>query len=268
ENEIIDKKNKLAKIDKQILNVSEDEKYTPSIESVSIDKKIYIPGEHVHVNGNIGKRIPNVTIRAFVFDPNGKEVSKSNIDVNKDNSFSATIEPDGLWFEDGIYKLKLEYEFDDKKDEKIIEFNFKANDIWRYATLHKPLKVGPVMRIRKEPRPKSVSRPESRLKEIQNAIEVNAKFAETQKIMLDKDIPSVIIELSVSEESECKIKIPRIVLDSKVGEEDDKFIVLVNGAEIDFHEVISTSHREIALLLEKDYLQIEIIGTITSLTTD
>jgi len=81
-------------------------------------------------------------------------------------------------------------------------------------------------------------------------------------IMTDVDANSLIILIDATDDGSLTITIPRSVLDALLGDgSDDDFFVLVDGEEVDFDEIISSTDRILTIEFLAGAEEIEIIGT-------
>lgn len=83
---------------------------------------------------------------------------------------------------------------------------------------------------------------------------------EVQNIIHDPDALSVVIEIKAKDDGFIEVSLPRLVIDSKLNNEDDSFFVLVNGEEIKFKEVRSECFRTLTIQFDKNISHIEVIG--------
>lgn len=81
------------------------------------------------------------------------------------------------------------------------------------------------------------------------------------KISHDAQATSLIINLATLENGELTISVPRMLLDSKIGNYDEDFFVLLDGEETDFEETIASIDRTLTITFPKGAEEIEIIGT-------
>ncbi len=77
----------------------------------------------------------------------------------------------------------------------------------------------------------------------------------------DEDANSLMIHLDSITNGTLKINLPREVIDAKLGEEDDKFFVIVDGEEVDFEETKSGNDRILTINYPAGSEELEIIGT-------
>ena len=81
------------------------------------------------------------------------------------------------------------------------------------------------------------------------------------RMIADGNTKSVIIELNSTEQGHITITLPRDVIDSKSGSNDDDFFVLVDGEETNFNETKTSSDRTVSVDFPAGAEEIEIIGT-------
>jgi len=73
---------------------------------------------------------------------------------------------------------------------------------------------------------------------------------------------SLIVQIDSSSDGDLTLNVPRSVLDSKSGDNDSRFFVLVNGEEQDIYSEEKTDDtRSITIQFESGVEEIEIIGT-------
>ncbi|RDJ30992.1 MAG: hypothetical protein DWQ18_04665 [Crenarchaeota archaeon] len=82
-----------------------------------------------------------------------------------------------------------------------------------------------------------------------------------RNIVPDSDSKSLIISVHTVGDGQLSIDIPRKLLDSKNGTEDDDFFVLIDGQEEDFDEKIFPDKRILSIKFLEGSEEIEIIGT-------
>jgi hypothetical protein len=77
----------------------------------------------------------------------------------------------------------------------------------------------------------------------------------------DTDAMSLILSVQMSSAGELEIVLPRNLIDSKIGEEDDIYFVLIDADEVDFTEVKTQDTRTLTIPIPEGSDEIEIIGT-------
>ena len=85
-----------------------------------------------------------------------------------------------------------------------------------------------------------------------------------KSIDVDPDFTSVVlaVETDPTVDGELNIVLPRKLIDSKINNNDDEFIVLINGEESDYKEQDTTStERKLTIKVPAAVEEIEIVGT-------
>lgn len=103
-----------------------------------------------------------------------------------------------------------------------------------------------------------------RITSIQNRIfelEYNIDGGEILTAELDRDACSLLLGITTFGNGTLSLVLPRILIDTKIGEEDTDFFVLLDGAEVDFQETLTTEARTITITFENGNTEIEIVGT-------
>ncbi len=77
----------------------------------------------------------------------------------------------------------------------------------------------------------------------------------------DTDAMSLILSVQMTSPGELEIILPRNLIDSKIGEEDDIYFVLIDADEVDFTEIKTQDSRTLTISIPEGSDEIEIIGT-------
>ncbi len=77
----------------------------------------------------------------------------------------------------------------------------------------------------------------------------------------DTDAMSLILSVQMTSAGELEIILPRNLIDSKIGEEDDIYFVLIDADEVDFTEIKTQDSRTLTISIPEGSDEIEIIGT-------
>lgn len=77
----------------------------------------------------------------------------------------------------------------------------------------------------------------------------------------DTDAMSLIFSVQMTDVGELEIILPRNLIDSKIGAEDDIYFVLIDADEVDFTEVKTQDSRILTIIIPAGSEEIEIIGT-------
>jgi len=89
---------------------------------------------------------------------------------------------------------------------------------------------------------------------------VNEGSVSSLSAEIDDDALSVLMKIVCNEKTDIGITLPRTLIDSKMGLEDDGFFVLVNGEDVKMKEELNEKERTISVTLEKGNNNVEIIG--------
>lgn len=81
------------------------------------------------------------------------------------------------------------------------------------------------------------------------------------EIFPDTEIQSLVIAVETTSDGSLTIKLPREVIDAKMGSEDDEFFVLLDGTESVFTESSSSTFRTLTIEFPQGTEEILIIGT-------
>lgn len=84
---------------------------------------------------------------------------------------------------------------------------------------------------------------------------------DVRSITVDPDFKSIILQLEGAS-GELTINLPRTLIDSKKGDTDDNFIVVLDNNEVTPEEIMSTeAERELKITIPQTTKLVEIIGT-------
>ena len=72
---------------------------------------------------------------------------------------------------------------------------------------------------------------------------------------------SLHVYIEATDNGSIELTIPRSVLDATINDGDDEFFVLVDGEEVDFEEITTSTDRTLTIEFQAGSEQIEIIGT-------
>jgi len=97
--------------------------------------------------------------------------------------------------------------------------------------------------------------------EITASIRHDIVGGKVKSITTDMESKSVLISIEATYDGVLVVTLPRTVADAVVGDEDDSFFVIIDGAEVDYEEVSKTStDRTLSIPFKKGAQEIEIIG--------
>ena len=75
------------------------------------------------------------------------------------------------------------------------------------------------------------------------------------------DAVSILVYIESTDDGSITLTIPRSVLDATINNEDEQFFILVDGEEVDFEEIITSTDRTLTINFLAGAEEIEIIGT-------
>ena len=224
---------------------------------LNTDKSSYTDGEIISISGEIKNMAAGTQLSLIIQAPNGNLVALDQITVGADKQFSTEIKLGGkLMKTEGTYTIKVQY--GDESVTTTFEFGgiagavsnemekSDAND----TTVGEPVIVDSIVTATTITVQKSTDLVGY---EITNGKLIN--------VIPDTDAKSLLIDIEALEDGSITLTIPRSVLDATVNDEDDEFFVLVDGEEVDFEEITTSTDRTITIEFFAGSEQIEIIGT-------
>lgn len=195
---------------------------------VEVDKTNYTTGETIEISGRVPVILEGVPVSIQVFNPRNVLYSIDQVEVNADRTFSTDVTVGGKLGISGTYTVRATY-----------LGNFVTTSFELVAEK-------PVLRV--------------------DGFEIEATLSNgvINSIEVDQEFKSVIISVTtrVGPDGELVITLPREVIDSRINGDDDDFIVLVNGVEVEYEETRTTANeRELTIPVMAGTEEIEILGT-------
>jgi len=211
---------------------------------VTTDKASYSEGETILVTGEVRDLYSGTPVSIIVKAPNGNLVSIAQVTVGVDKKFSTEITAGGALMKiEGSYTITAQYGNASRSAEATFEFGGVMED----QTMEEESKVTDT----------TVS--------VQGSVDLigyEITGAKLLSIMTDVDANSLIISIDATDDGSLTLTIPRSVLDALLGNgDDDDFFVLVDGEEVDFDEITSSTDRILTIAFPAGAEEIEIIGT-------
>lgn len=212
--------------------------------TIATDKEAYEDGETITVSGSVRERLSGYDVTLQVFAANGNLVTAQQLPVSDESTFGIDLSAGGpLWRSAGTYTIKVLYGTASRTAETSFEFGGSGDVI---------------------PGPKGKTFPLANPED--GSVGYSIKGGKILSITPDIPAKSLIVEIETTADGEVKLIIPRSILDARLGAdgmsgEDDDFFVLVDGAEADFEETITSEDRTLTIPFEDGTTQIEIIGT-------
>ena len=225
--------------------------------TVNTDKPSYSDGDAITIFGEIKNMVPGDQLSIIIQSPNGNLVALDQLTVGVDNQFSTEIKVGGKLMKiEGTYTIKVQY----RDQSAITSFEFDGivspstedivEDIVEDMVETDPIIVDSIVT--------------STTITVQDSVDLvsyeitNAKLI---NVIPDMDAVSLLVYIEAIEDGSITLTIPRSVLDATINDGDDDFFVLVDGEEVDFEEITTSTDRTLTIEFQAGSEQIEIIGT-------
>ncbi len=207
---------------------------------LTTDKASYGDGDTILVTGEVRDLLSGYQISLQVFEPKfGNRVSLAQIEVDSDKKFSAEITAGGnLFSAEGTYTIFVQYGGPARTAEITFEFGGPGSG--------------------STPGP---SGPRIEIGNTGTMIGYSITGGSVISIVEDFASHSLVITISTTSDGELTITLPRSVIDSKDGDTDSDFFVIIDGEEREFEESITSNDRTLTIPFFDGDEQIEIIGT-------
>ena len=228
---------------------------------LNIDKTSYLEGETISISGEIKNMIASNQISLIIQSPNGNLVALDQMTVGSDKQFSTEIKLGGkLMKQEGTYTIKVQYgeqsittsfEFggvidvpENALEETIVE------DTVEDIVIEDPAIVDSI-----------VTATTLTIQDSTDLILYEITNGKITNVIPDLDAVSLLIDIEAIDDGSITLTIPRSVLDATINDNDDEFFVLVDGEEVDFEEITTSTDRTLTIEFLAGSEQIEIIGT-------
>ena len=232
---------------------------------LNIDKTSYLEGETISISGEIKNMIPSNQISLIIQSPNGNLVALDQMTVGSDKQFSTEIKLGGkLMKQEGTYTIKVQYgeqsittsfEFggvidvpENELAETIVEDT--VEDTVEDIVMEDPVIMDSI-----------VTATTLTIQDSTDLISYEITNGKITNVIPDLDAVSLLIDIEAIDNGAITLTIPRSVLDSTINDSDDEFFVLVDGEEVYFEEITTSTDRTLTIEFLAGAEQIEIIGT-------
>ena len=228
---------------------------------LNIDKTSYLEGETISISGAIKNMIASNQISLIIQSPNGNLVALDQMTVGSDKQFSTEIKLGGkLMKQEGTYTIKVQYgeqsittsfEFGGVIDmpENALE-EIIVEDTVEDIVIEDPAIVDSI-----------VTATTLTIQDSTDLILYEITNGKITNVIPDLDAVSLLIDIEAIDDGSITLTIPRSVLDSTINDNDDEYFVLVDGEEVDFEEITTSTDRTLTIEFLAGSEQIEIIGT-------
>ena len=229
---------------------------------VSTAKSSYSDGEKISIYGEIKNMVPGDQLSLIIQSPNGNLVSLDQMTVGVDNQFSTEIKLGGkLMKTEGTYTIKIQY----REQSVTTSFEFggvasitlnELEEVIADDTIIDDTIIDDTIIVDSIVTATTITVQDSM--DLVSYEIINAKLI---NVMPDMDAVSLLIYIEAIDNGSITLTIPRSVLDATINEEDDEFFVLVDGEEVDFEQITTSTDRTLTIDFLAGTEQIEIIGT-------
>ena len=208
--------------------------------TVSTDKAVYDHNSIIMVSGHVRDPYPGQQITLRVSDPSGNIVQVSQLTLDNNGDFGTKlITASPLWAKSGVYTIFAQYGNQQGTSAKV-QFMIPGGS----ATSCDSTQLAATLNDQAYCIPYSIN----------GGTVLSGTLSIASKTLT--------INIQASDDGQITLNIPRSVLDSKNGNNDQSFIVLVDGEEKDTStETTTADTRTITVPFTAGAGQIEIIGT-------
>jgi len=209
--------------------------------SVSTDKDTYDRQSTIIVTGHLLEPITGQSVTMKVSDPRGNVVEVDQLTVDNNGDFQKMINTSSpLWTLGGTYTIYVQYGAQQGLHTATTEFTIPGGGEISCTPEQLSATLG------------------SDLYCIDYSMDGGTALGAT----LSTSSKSLTVNLQADNDGQITLNIPRSVLDSKAGEKDDSFLVLIDGEERDnFMDTPTADTRTLTIPFEAGSEKIEIIGT-------
>ena len=246
--------------------------------TVTTDKLSYSEGELISISGEITYLALGNQLSLIIQSPNGNIAEIAQIEVGSDKQFNAEINPNGVyWKIPGTYTILITQ---DKNNQATMSFEFNGvasvdentvtTSITEEAITEEVITEEAITEeaITEEAITEDMIIQDSIITEttitVQNSTDLISYEITNGKlinVLPDMDAVSLLVYIEAIDDGSITLTIPRSVLDATINGGDDEFFVLVDGEEVDFEEIKTSTDRTLTIEFFAGSEQIEIIGT-------
>ena len=234
---------------------------------VSTDKSSYFDGDIILVSGEIKYIASGDQLSLIIQAPNGNIVQLDQMTVGPDKKFSTEINPNGpYWKNPGMYKITITQ---NENNQATVSFEFTGVSVEEATVEEATVEEATV----EEATVEEATVEEAILIDsiitsttitIQGSTDLISYEITNGKVINaipDMDAVSLLVHIESVDDGSITLTIPRSVLDATINNGDDEFFVLVDGEEVEFEEIITSTDRTLTIDFLAGTEEIEIIGT-------
>ena len=220
---------------------------------VSTDKSSYSENDVISIYGEIKYIALGDQISLIVQAPNGNIVQLDQMTVKSDKKFSAEINPNGpYWKTPGMYKITITQN-ENNQATAYFEFTGITSPSVNEEAVAEESEVTIIDSI--------ITATSITIQDSTDLISYEITNGKVINSIPDLDAVSLLLYIESTDDGSITLTIPRSVLDATINSEDDQFFVLVDGEEVDFEEIATSTERTLTINFLAGSEEIEIIGT-------
>ena len=247
---------------------------------VSTDKSSYSENDVISIYGEIKYIALGDQISLIVQAPNGNIVQLDQMTVESDKKFNTEINPNGpYWKTPGMYKITITQNENNQATAYFEFTGITSPSVNEEAVAEESEAVaeeGTVEEaVAEEGTVEEAVAEESEVTIIDSIITATSITIQDSTDLIsyeitngkvinsipDLDAVSLLLYIESTDDGSITLTIPRSVLDATINSEDDQFFVLVDGEEVDFEEIATSTERTLTINFLAGTEEIEIIGT-------
>ncbi|MDC6463610.1 PEFG-CTERM sorting domain-containing protein [Nitrosopumilus sp.] len=230
---------------------------------VSTDKSSYSENDVILISGEIKYIALGDQLSLIVQSPNGNIVQLDQMTVGSDKKFSTEINPNGpYWKTPGMYKITITQNED---NQGTVSFEFtgttsvSVNEEVEGSV--EEVEEGSVEEVEDAVVDSVITATTITIQDSTDLVSYEIVNGELINVIPDMDAVSLLVHIESTDDGSITLTIPRSVLDATINNGDDQFFVLVDGEEVDFEEIITSTDRTLTINFLAGTEEIEIIGT-------
>ena len=220
---------------------------------VSTDKSSYSENDVISIYGEIKYIALGDQISLIVQAPNGNIVQLDQMTVESDKKFNTEINPNGpYWKTPGMYKITITQN-ENNQATAYFEFTGITSPSVNEEAVAEESEVTIIDSI--------ITATSITIQDSTDLISYEITNGKVINSIPDLDAVSLLLHIESTDDGSITLTIPRSVLDATINSEDDQFFVLVDGEEVDFEEIATSTERTLTINFMAGTEEIEIIGT-------
>ena len=244
---------------------------------VSTDKSSYSENDVISIYGEIKYIALGDQISLIVQAPNGNIVQLDQMTVESDKKFNTEINPNGpYWKTPGMYKITITQNENNQATAYFEFTGITSPSVNEEAVAEESEAVAEESEaVAEEGTVEEAVAEESEIAIIDSIITATSITIQDSTDLIsyeitngkvinsipDLDAVSLLLYIESTDDGSITLTIPRSVLDATINSEDDQFFVLVDGEEVDFEEIATSTERTLTINFMAGTEEIEIIGT-------